>query len=454
MKNYDLLIIGSGSSGTLPEAAINRGETVAVVEPNSWGGTCVNVGCIPSKMLIYAAEAADAVNHGDYYGIKAHIDHIDWSRVVGRVNEKLSPMWDGITAWYHDYDGLTPYDGAARFISDRVVEVNGEQITGDKIVIAAGSRPFIPPIPGLSGVPYLTSNEALYLDKQPESLVVIGGGYIGAELGHYFSALGTELTIIDMAPEMLMIEDSEVRARFTEAFRAKSNTTLVMGAAVKSVSGDENGVTVTLEVDGKEQTVSAEKILIATGRRPNTDILGMDQTGIECDTIHRITVNEHMETNVDNIWALGDITDTPPLKHVANMEARIVRDNLWANGNERMSADYHGIPHAVFSSPQVGSVGLTEDQLKDEGVSYTAITRSYGSTAWGWAIGDEDSFAKLLVGEDRKILGAHIVGPSASILVQEFATPMRLGLTVDQMKKAIYIHPAASELIENTFLDA
>ncbi len=454
MKNYDLLIIGSGSAGILPEAAINRGETVAVVEPDHWGGTCVNVGCIPSKMLIYAAEAADAVNHSDYFGIKAHIDHIDWSRTVGRVKDKLSPMWGGISDWYHDYDGLTPYDGAARFISDRVVEVNGEQITGDKIVIAAGSRPFIPPIHGLSEVPYLTSNEALYLDRQPESLVVIGGGYIGAELGHFFSAMGTELTIVDMAPEMLMIEDLDVRARFTEAFKAKANTSVLLGASVKSVSGDENGVTVTVVIDGKERTVSGEKLLVAAGRRPNTDALGMDQTGINCDTIQRITVNEHMETNVENVWALGDIADTPPLKHVANMEARIVRHNLWADRNERMSADYHGVPHAVFSSPQVGSVGETEDGLKDQGVPYTAVTRNYGSTAWGWAIGDDDSFAKLLVGEDRKILGAHIVGPSASILIQEFATPMRLGLTVDEMKEAIYTHPAASELIENTFLDA
>ncbi|MBT4073748.1 MAG: dihydrolipoyl dehydrogenase [Chloroflexi bacterium] len=454
MKNYDLLIIGSGSAGIIPDAAINRGETVAVVEPKHWGGTCVNVGCIPTKMLIAAAEAADAVNHGDFYGLKAHIDHVDWDRVVGRVKDKLSPMWGGISDWYHDYDGLTPYDGYARFVSDRVVEVNGEQITGDKIIINAGARPFVPPIPGIDSVPFLTSDEALYMETQPKSMVVIGGGYIGAELGHYFSALGTELTVIDMAPEMLMIEDHEVRARFTESFKSRANTRVILGASVKSVGGDDNSVSVTIEVDGKEQVVSAEKLLVATGRRPNTDTLNMMGTSINCDTIQRITVNEYMETNVENVWALGDVADTPPLKHVANMEARIVRHNLWAPKNERMQADYHGVPHAVFSSPQVGSVGETEDTLKDHGIPYTAVNRSYGSTAWGWALGDDDSFAKLLVGEDRKILGAHIIGPSASILIQEFATPMRLGLTVDEMKEAIYTHPAASELVENAFLDA
>jgi len=427
---------------------------VAVVEPKHWGGTCVNVGCIPTKTLIAAAEAADAVNHGDFYGLKAHIDHVDWDRVVGRVKDKLSPMWGGISDWYHGYDGLLPYEGHARFVSDKVIEVNGEQITADKIVINAGSRPFVPPIPGIDTVPYLTSDEALYLDEQPKSMVVIGGGYISAGLGHYFSALGTKLTVVDMAPDMLMIEDPEIRARFTEAFKAKPNADVLLGAAVKSVSGDENSVSVMLEVDGKEQTVTAEKLLVATGRRPNTDTLNTPATAINCDTIQRVTVNEYMETNVEGVWALGDIADTPPLKHVANMEARIVRHNLWAPKKERMAADYHGIPHAVFSSPQIGSVGENEDKLKEQGVPYTVVNRSYGSTAWGWALGDDDSFVKLIVGEDRKILGAHIVGPSASILIQEFATPMRLGLTVDEMKNAIYTHPAASELVENAFLDA
>jgi mycothione reductase len=280
VKKYDLLIIGSGSVGIIPEIAINRSETVAVDEPKHWGGTCVNVGCIPTKILIADAEAADAVNHGDFYGLNAHIYHVDWEPVVGRVKDKISPMWGGISDWYHGYGGLTPCEGYARFVSDNVIEVNGEQVTADKIVINAGSRPFVSPIPGIDTVPYLTSDEALCLDEQPKSMVVIGGGYIGAELCHYFSALCTELTIVDMAPDMLMIEDPEIRTRFTEAFKAKPNANVVLGAAVKSVAGDENSVSVKLEVDGKEQTVTAEKLLIATGRRPNTDTLNMPSTGI------------------------------------------------------------------------------------------------------------------------------------------------------------------------------
>ncbi|MFW6195166.1 MAG: dihydrolipoyl dehydrogenase family protein [Chloroflexota bacterium] len=446
MKKYDLLVIGAGTGGSILDAAFERGESVAVIESNFWGGTCINNGCIPSKMLIQSAEVSETARNGEYFGVRSRVDGVDWSRVVGRVKEKLGPVWDGIEEWYGDESAMDAYHGQARFADEKVVEVNGQPLTADKIVVSAGARPAAPPIPGLNTVPYITSNEALYLDEQPRKLLILGGGYIGAELGHFFAGLGTEVTIVDMLPEMLMIEDHEIRQRFTESFSKRVN--LVLNATVQSAGAQDGKVTLTVESEGRSHNLHGDALLLAAGRRPNTDILDVGVSGIETDPAGQIKVNEYMETNVPGVWALGDIVNTPPLKHIANMEGRVVKHNLW-HPEDKVAADYHATPHAVFSSPQVASVGMTEEQAENAGLPYKAIKNKYGGTAYGWAIGDDEDFLKLLVNvEDGQILGAHIVGPQASILIQQLVMAMRLNLTVDRIKDVIYIHPAATELVE------
>lgn len=453
VKKFDLMIIGAGSGNSIPDTALERGETVAIIEKYRFGGTCLTRGCIPSKMLIASAEIAEAVHRSANFGVNARIDSVDWDRVIGRVWGNLDPRSDGSEEWSGEQTGFTVYKGEGRFVGEKLVEVNGERITADKIVVSAGGRPSIPPIPGLENVPYITSNQALRLPEQPRKLTVLGGGYIGCELAHFFGSLGTEVTIVDMLPTLVGIEDDDIKEKFTEVFGRKHR--LVLNATVNSASKRNGSISLDVTVDGRKETIVGDTLLIAAGRIPNSDILDVTRGGIKTDERGYVTVNEYMETGVPGVWALGDIVSAaPPFKHVANMEARIVNNNIF-NPDKKLKANYDGIGHAVFTSPQIAGVGMTEQQVKEAGLPYKAVTRLYAWTAYGWAIDDEESFLKLIVNtETRHILGAHIVGPQASILIQQLVTAVRLGLTVEQLKDVIYIHPGAPELIEGAILEA
>ena len=315
---------------------------------------------------------------GAEFGVHASIDRVDWPALQKQVWGRMGPGSEMNEQWHRDLDGLDVYKGYARFIDDKVLEVDGERIKAENIVVSVGTRPSVPAIPGLDGVPYITSDEALRLPALPRKMTVIGAGYIGAEIAHMFGSLGTQVTIIGRGPRLLKNEDDAVSERFTEVFGRAHR--LIMNASFNSVSHRDGNFTVNVVADGQEHSVESDALLVATGRQANSDKLGIDAAGVEVDGNGFIKVDPYLRTNVDGIWALGDIVPTHSFKHSANQEGRLVAHNIH-NPDDLKAMDYHATPHAVFTSPQVAGVGMTEREAKAAGVPYDVSQRSYDSIA-------------------------------------------------------------------------
>lgn len=449
MTNFDLVVIGSGSGLEISAEASDMGLSVAVVEEGPFGGTCLNRGCIPSKLLIHCADVMETIRGAERFGIKAHVVGLDWQFIIRRATEEIDADARNIEEGNRQADNITVYKGRGRFVGPKTIEVNGEQFSGDRIVIAAGTRPMIPEIPGLQDVPYITSDEALRLPEQPRRLVIVGGGYIAAEMAHFFGALGTEVTIVHRGPMLLRAEDTDISERFTRVYRDRFNTMMNARISRAYLNGDE--ITVDVSIDGRNETLATDALLIATGRVPNTDVLDVASTGVEVDERGFVKTNEYLETNVPGIWALGDIVGKYLLKHSANLEATHVGHNAF-NPDNQVAVDYQAMPHAIFASPQVGSVGLTEQEAKAGNVPYITATYDYYDTAYGSSIEDRDGFVKVLADHHtEEILGCHIIGTDASMLVQEVANAMRMRLSVDAITQAIYVHPALPEVVQRAF---
>ena len=449
MKSFDLIVIGSGSGLEVSSAAADRGLSVAVVEPGPFGGTCLNRGCIPSKMLIHSADVIETVRNAGRFGIKTEVTAVDWKAIVERVTSMVDSDALAVEQGNREAPNITVFKGSGRFVGHKALEVGGERITARTILIAAGGRPTVPDIDGLKDVQFITSDQALRVPEQPKSMVLIGGGYIAAEMAHFFGALGTEVAIVEIGPRMLLQEDDDVSSRFTDIYRRKFR--LLLNASVKRVGRDGKQLALDVESDGRRQTLSAEMLLVATGRRPNTDLLDVAKTGVTVDERGFVKADEYLETEVPGIWALGDIVGRNQLKHNANLEAVHVANNI-LDPEHRVAVDYHAIPHAVFASPQVASVGVTERQARQQNLPYVSASYAYIDTGYGAAIDDRDGFVKVLANrETKEILGCHILGTDASILIQEVANAMRMRLTVDAITQSIYVHPALPEVVQRAF---
>ena len=449
MTSFDLVVIGTGSGLDVASEAAESGLSVAVVENGPFGGTCLNRGCIPSKMLIHCADVMETIRGAKRFGIDARVESVDWPFIIQRVFEEIDNESRAIEEGNRQIPNITVYVGTARFVGDKTLEVNGEQIRGETVLIAAGTRPSIPEIPGLEEVPYLTSDEALRLPEQPRRLTIVGGGYIAAEMAHFFRAMGTDVTIVHRRPLLLRGEDEDVARRFTEVYQRRFN--MLRDAQVARAYHKDGVITLDVKVGGRTTDVSGDALLLATGRIPNTDLLEVTNTGLEVDQRGFIKTNEYLETGVPGIWALGDIVGKYLLKHSANLEAAHAANNIFNPGSQ-VEVDYHAMPHAIFASPQVAGVGLTEGEAKEMGVPYVAASYDYYDTAYGSSIEDRDGFAKVLADpETREILGCHIIGSEASILIQEVANAMRLRLSTDAITQSIYVHPALPEVVQRAF---
>ena len=449
MKNFDLIVIGSGSGLEVSSVAAEKERSVAVIEQGPFGGTCLNRGCIPSKMLIHCADVMETINHAHRFGIKAGVESVDWQFIIRRVYDEIDSDAQAVEDGNHQNPNITVYKGECRFVSEKSLEVCGEQIGAETIVIAAGTRPKVPEISGLQNVPYITSDEALRLPEQPPRLAIVGGGYIAAELAHFFGSLGTDVTIIHRGPFLLRAEDEQIARRFTEVYQRKFN--LLLEAQISRA--DLKGKDIVLEVvsNGRSMSLSTDALLLATGRIPNTDLLEVANTGVEVDEQGFMKTNEYLETNVPGIWALGDIVGKYLLKHSANLEAAYAAYNIF-NPEHKVAVNYHAMPHAIFASPQVAGVGVTEQEAKDSGIPYVSSIYDYHDTAYGASIEDEDGFVKVLADPDsREILGCHIIGTHASILIQEATNAMRRHLTTDAITESIYVHPALPEVVQRAF---
>ncbi|MFO7996751.1 MAG: dihydrolipoyl dehydrogenase [Dehalococcoidia bacterium] len=449
MKEYDVIVIGSGCGMNIVDEALANGLSVGLVDKGPLGGTCANTGCIPSKMLIFAADRIAEIQQARELGIEAGIRNIDFGFIMERMRKSVRKTREHMKRGIAETKKLDFYEGVGHFTRDYRIEVNGAMIRGDRVFIAAGSRPFIPPIKGLEGVDYLTNETALELKERPDSLIIIGGGYIAVEYGHFFAAMGTRVTILEMADRLILAEEPEVAELLQKQLSRRME--VHTGVQAEEIKTNAGGVTVAAkEVKaGKKRELSAQRIMIAVGRRSNADLLALDNTAVEVDQRGFIKVNEYLETTQKNIFAVGDINGQQMFTHVANVEASLAAHN--AIRGDKIKMDYTAAPHAVYSYPQIASVGLTEEAARK--AHRVMVGRAqYSDVAQGEAMMEENGFAKAVVESNNgRILGFHIVGPYAPILIQEVVDAMASGGGIDQIQRSMQIHPAITELVPAVF---
>lgn len=448
MKKYDLITIGSGGGAKISSPAAAMGHKVAVIEKGALGGTCLNRGCIPSKMLIHPADVAIAITEAHRFDI--HNDprfSVDFAKLINRISATVDADSAKIETSYTNHSNIDLYRSSAKFIADKIIEVNGEQLTAEKIIISVGTRPKIPAITGLAGTPFMTSTEALRRQHLPKSMIVLGGGYIACELGHAYAALGTKTHFL-VRSSLLRNEDSEVAAEFTRVFGRYHD--LRLSTVISRVEHDGEKFTVHYIQDTKDHQISAEALLVATGIAANTDSLELSCTGIELTPgTHFIKTDEYLQTTVDGVWALGDCIGKYFFRHSVNFEGEYLFDYVFG-GKPKRPIVYPPVPHAVFTHPQVAGVGKTEDQLKAEGADYVVGLNHYKNSAMGMALLSDYGFCKVLIERrSRRILGAHIVGDEASNMIHILIAFMSKNGTLDDLLNMIYIHPALPEIVRN-----
>ncbi|XAS75940.1 mycothione reductase [Dermatophilaceae bacterium Sec6.4] len=451
MTHFDLAIIGSGSGNSLVTPDWD-GKSVAIIERGIFGGTCLNVGCIPTKMFVYAAEVADTVRGAGRYGVDAHVDAVRWPDIRDRVFGRIDPISAGGRDYRVNGGNTTAYLGEARFTGPKTlaVLVDGQEheFSADQIVVATGSRAMVPDRILTSGVPFHTSDTVMRLETLPASMVILGGGFIAAEFAHVFSALGVSVRIVARGKGLLTKEDAEISQAFTE--QACAQWDVHLNSPVVSADSVDGEVRLTL---GDGSTVSGEVLLVATGRVPNSEALDLAVADVDTHDDGRILVDKFGQTSAADIWSLGDVSSPYQLKHVANQEARSVAHNL-THPDDLREFDHRFVPQAVFTHPQLSSVGLTQEQAQAAGLDIAVKVQKYGDVAYGWAMEDTTSIVKLIADrQTKKLVGAHFMGPDASSLIQSCIQAMTFGLTVPQMARGQYwIHPALAEVIENALL--
>ena len=456
VSHHDLVIVGAGSGNTILDERFESWD-VAIVEEAKFGGTCLNHGCIPTKMLVSPADLVESIRHADRLGVDADPPSARWRDIRDRVFGRIDPIVDGGAHYRRSQPHVTVITGTGVFVGARRMEIvdgidAGAQVTADRWVIAAGARPTIPEIPGLDTVAYETSDTVMRIDELPQRLLILGGGFIATELAHVYDAFGVDVELITRGPRLLSHHDHEIADAFTAIARDRWNVHLSCAVATAGGSGGE----VTLEVeepDGSIRPMSGDLLLIATGRSPNSDRLQVTETGVRVDESGFIETDSTLQA-ADGVWALGDIRTPLMLKHVANHEARVIQHNL-LSPHDPIEADERAVPHAVFTSPQIASVGATTEELLAADRPFVSATRSFGDTAFGWALEDTTSMCKIVADPTSgDILGAHIMGPQAATLIQQLVQAMRFDLNVERLARdQMYVHPALTEVIEQTLLE-
>jgi len=436
---------------SIADAALNRGMTVAVVEMGPLGGTCLNRGCIPSKMVIYPADIANLIRGAEKLGIRARIEEIDFSYIMRRSREMIAEDVSHMEEGVRHAEGLTMYRGVGEFVSDYTMEVAGETISAESVFIVSGARPLIPGISGIEEASYLTSQTVWDLDEKPESLIIVGGGFVAVEFAHFFSSMGTEVTLLSRSPRLIKQGEPEVSELLERAMGSRMK--ILTGVEVRSAArrGSRKEVEAVDTSTGESDVFEAEALFVAAGRMSNADLLKPERTGVELDARGFVKVNEYLETSKPLIWAFGDAIGRHMFKHVANYETGVA----WYNfiSGQREPVDYNAVPYAVFSDPQVASVGMTEAEARGAGLEVLTGFYEYRNTAKGAAMGVEEGFVKVVV-EDvtYRILGGHIVGPHAPILLQEVINVMNTEEgSVIPIQNAMYIHPALPEVVQRAF---
>jgi dihydrolipoamide dehydrogenase len=452
-NHYDVAVIGAGPGGYVAAIrASQQGAKVAIVEKQYLGGTCLNVGCIPSKAMLHIAEMLYKLGSMEELGIHLPQSPVfDMSKAVAFKDKVVKRMTSGVATLMKG-NNVDVFDGLGFVDASHTVTVtkdgNQQQVTADKIILANGSVPLIPPMPGIDGRNVINSDTCWNLPKTPESLICVGGGVIGIELACMFNALGTKVTVLEMLPHILAPVDDEVRKLLVRML-SKRGITIVTGARVEAIEGDGDQKKVIAATDKGQQNIQAEYVLMAVSRRANTT--GLEQLieqGLDTDR-GRVRVNEKMETNLPGVYAIGDLVHGAGLAHVASMEGEVAADN--ATGHAA-TMDYAVVPNPIYTFPEVAFVGLTETAAKEqypeihvERFPWTAIGKAV-------AISETDGFTKVITGKYGEILGAHIIGPDATNLISEFSVAMRGELTINEIAETIHPHPTLSEGLREAVL--
>ncbi|HOF63369.1 MAG TPA: mycothione reductase [Dermatophilaceae bacterium] len=457
--HHDLIVIGSGSGNSLltPELA---GLDVAIVEAGTFGGTCLNVGCIPTKMFVLPAERATEAADAARLGVHFASPRVDWPAIRDRIFGRIDPISAGGERYRREDPAVTVYAARARFVGDRRLALStGEQISADRIVVAAGGRAVGLDVEGLRepdparGVH--TSDTVMRMEGLPRRMVVVGGGFVACEFAHIFSALGVDVVQVQRSGSLLRAEETEIQEVVTRV--ASARHTVHLGATVRSATYAGDAWALEIATPAGVVTERAEAVLLAVGRQPNTDLLDPAAGGLACHDDGRLVVDAQLRTTAPEVWALGDVSSAHQLKHVANHEARIVAHNLavaWGRiDSAPREVDDRPIPHAVFTHPQVASFGPTRAQLASAGVEFVSATQRFGDTAYGWALEDTDGLLVVHARPDGTILAAHSVGPQSSTLIQPLIQAATFGqLAHDVARGQYWIHPALAEVVENALL--
>ena len=462
-STHDLIIIGTGSGNSVITDEMDDWR-IALVEEGTVGGTCLNRGCIPTKMLVHTANLAHAAATSDRFGIDTRFDRAHWQAIRDRIFDRIDPIARSGRDYRESLPHVDLFPVRGHFVGDHRLRVGDEVISAPRIVLAAGARPIVPAIPGLDRVDWHTSDTVMRIDDLPRHLVIVGGGFIAVELAHVFGALGSAVTILVRGDRLLGDEDPDVSAAVTAAARARFDVRLGTSAMAVDRVGDHgdrtpaeerDGVAVTVTGPGGVDEVRGDVLLVAVGREPNGRALGVEATGVALDEQGYVVVDDHQRTTAPGIWALGDISSPDQLKHKANHDARLVAHNL-VHPDDLQASTLGPVPHAVFGAPQVASVGLTEPEAAAADIDHVVVRHDYAAAAYGWALEDTTSFVKLVVdASSRRLLGAHVVGDQAPSLLQPLVQGMQFGQTVDELARGQWwIHPGLPEVVEQALLAA
>lgn len=442
----DTIVIGAGPGGYVAAIrAAQLGQKVTIVEKGNLGGVCLNVGCIPSKALISASHRYDEAKNSSDIGINAENVTLDFSKVQEWKSGVVKKLTGGVEGLLKG-NKVDIVQGEAYFVDEnsvRVMDENSAQTyTFKHAIIATGSRPV--EIPGFKySKRVIDSTGALNLDELPKKLVVVGGGYIGVELGTAYANFGTEVTIIEGMKEILGGFEKQMTALVKRNLK-KKNVTVVTNASAKGVEETDDGVKVTYEAKGEEQTIEADYVLVTVGRKPNTDELGLEQVGIKVNDHGLIEVDKRLRTNIPNIFAIGDIVDGPKLAHKASYEGKIAAEVISGHSSQ---VDYLGIPAVVFAEPELASVGYTEQQAKEEGIEISVGRFPFAANGRALALDETDGFVKLITRkEDGLVIGGQIAGASASDMIAEIGLAIEAGMTAEDIAMTIHAHPTLGEI--------
>jgi len=449
MKKYDLIVIGGGTAGInliFPLAA--RGWKTALVEASHLGGTCINIGCIPSKTLISSARVMQAVRAAHKLGVMVGSPTADWPEMVRRKDELVGRIRGRRYKDVNKNDNITLYEGRAVFSGPNSLEVNEEAISADKIVIAAGARTAEPPVPGLDAVNYLTSTSVMEMKELPASMLILGGGIIALEFSQLFTRLGVEVTILQRGDRLAPNLDPELSEEIRRLLE-EEGVKVMTDTNISSIEKEAGRVTAIDESGEGPVQYSAEQILVATGRRPNSDWLDLDRAGIATDQRGYITVDKAFKTTAEGVWALGDITGGMMFTHRAWHDSALL-SRYFIEGAKIDSTD-RLIPFAIFTEPEIAAVGMDEAAAKKAGIEVKIHHYPFRFQGRALAMGKYDGFIKMTVDKkDGRILGTHLIGPEAGELIHELITAMKFKATVHDIRNMIHIHPTLSEAFINT----